>query len=71
VKSGGRAENPGSKLPGDTDARFSKFADVWQISRDFAKDWQNVSRARRMDLPVFGKIGPILPDIGKKDAGQK
>jgi hypothetical protein len=41
------------------------FANVWQIPFDFAKHWQNVSRARRMDLPMFGKFAWFLPNIGK------
>ena len=43
----------------------SRFANVWQISDDFANVWQNAKTARRMDLPMFGKFGPILPNIGK------
>ena len=38
------------------------------------KVWQNISRARRMVLPMFGKFRPFLPNIGKmpgKSAGGK
>jgi hypothetical protein len=41
------------------------FANVWQKRAEFAKHWQNVSRARRMDLPMFGNFPAILPNIGK------
>jgi hypothetical protein len=41
------------------------FANVRQISGDFANVWQNEFRARPMDLPMFGKNGPVLPNIGK------
>jgi hypothetical protein len=43
----------------------SSFANVWQISLDFANVWQNLKTARRVDLPMFGKNGSILPNIGK------
>jgi hypothetical protein len=41
------------------------FANVRQNPLGFAKDWQTVSRARRVVLPMFGKIGPFLPTLGK------
>jgi hypothetical protein len=50
-------------------ARFSCFANVWQKWPDFAKHWQNVSRARRMDLPNIGKFHAFLPNIGKLRSG--
>jgi hypothetical protein len=46
------------------------FAEPWQISSNFAKHWQNTSRARQTDLPMFGKFGPFLPNIGKMHAGR-
>jgi hypothetical protein len=42
------------------------FANLWQIAGVFANDWQNTSRARPMVLPMFGKFGLFLPNIGKK-----
>jgi hypothetical protein len=45
----------------------SHFANGWQFFADFAKVWQNVSRTRRMVLPMFGKFGPFLPNIGKPE----
>jgi len=31
----------------------------------FAKVWQNRKRAPVVDLPMFGKFGRFLPNIGK------
>ncbi|MBQ7252098.1 MAG: hypothetical protein IJS32_05795 [Kiritimatiellae bacterium] len=42
-----------------------RFANVWQIPCVFAEHWQKSCRARRMDLPMFGKIKRFLPNIGK------
>ena len=43
------------------------FANVWQISCDFANVWQNVSRARQWILPMFGKIPRICQTLAKTE----
>jgi hypothetical protein len=45
--------------------RVFRFANVWQIQAGFAEHLQNVSRARQVVLPMLGKFGPFLPNIGK------
>ena len=42
-----------------------RSANVWQISCNFAKVWQKLKTVRRMVLPMLGKNGAILPNIGK------
>jgi hypothetical protein len=41
------------------------FANVRQKWSEFANVWQNTTCARQTDLPMFGKNGPNLPNIGK------
>jgi hypothetical protein len=44
---------------------FRRFANVRQKRSKFAKDWQNHSPRAENILPMFGKIGRNLPNIGK------
>jgi hypothetical protein len=70
VTSGGRAASA---------ARFSRFANAWQIRAIFAKHWQNALGSERGarasgapqsngpngPLPMFGKFQGFLPMFGK------